>query len=92
MITEPKRIRVDPGSEIARILDEAKENPIILESNGETFHLYYEKTEQVAGFDPEKIKHAIAQTAGSWSDLDTDKMITRLYQAREQGSRPLARP
>lgn len=92
MITEPKRIRVDPGSEIARILDEAKENPVILESSGDTFRLSYEKTEQVSGLDPEKIKHAIAQTAGSWADLDTDKMIAELYQAREQGSRPLARP
>jgi hypothetical protein len=92
MITEPKRIKVNPGSEIARILDEAKENPIILESNGDIFRLYYEKTEQLSGFDPEEIKQAIAQTAGSWADLDTDKMITELYQAREQGSRPMARP
>jgi hypothetical protein len=92
MMMEPKRIKVSPGSEIARILDEAKENPIILESNGETFRLYYEKTEKLSGFDAEKIKYAIAHTAGSWADLDTDKMIAELYQAREQGSRPMARP
>lgn len=91
MITEPKRIRVDPDSEIARILDEAKENPIILESNGDTFRLSYEKSEELPVFDPEKIKDAIARTAGSWADLDTDKMIAELYRAREQGS-PLTRP
>ncbi len=92
MITESKRIRVSPNSDIARLLDEAREHPIILESNGETFRLSHEKTEQASAFDPEKVKQAIAQTAGSWADLDTDKLIAELYRAREQGSRPLGRP
>ena len=91
MITEPKRIKVNPNSEIARILDEAKENPVILESNGETYRLYHEKGNDL-GFDPEEMKHAIANAAGSWADLDTDVMIENLYRAREQGSRPLTRP
>lgn len=40
------------------------------------------------GYDPEKVKAAIATYAGSWAYLDTDKMIEEIYAAREKGSRP----
>lgn len=45
-----------------------------------------------AGYDPEKVKEAIARMAGSWADLDTEGLIAELYRAREQGSRPASRP
>lgn len=45
-----------------------------------------------ADYDPEAVRAAIAETAGSWSDLDGDALIADLYAAREQGSRPPWRP
>lgn len=45
-----------------------------------------------AGYDPIKALEALRKTAGSWKDLDADKLIDELYQAREQGSRAAARP
>ena len=45
-----------------------------------------------AGYDPEAVKEAIAKTAGSWADLDTEAIVADIYRAREQGSRPGSRP
>ena len=48
--------------------------------------------ELFADYDPEKVKEALKRTTGSWADLDTDKLLADLYQAREEGSRPATRP
>jgi excisionase family DNA binding protein len=45
-----------------------------------------------AGYDAREVKKVVAQTAGSWADLDTGALITELYREREQGSRPDSRP
>lgn len=45
-----------------------------------------------AGYDPGKVKKALAKAAGTWADLDTDALIADLYRAREEGSRPDSRP
>jgi hypothetical protein len=44
------------------------------------------------GYDPQKVREAIALTAGSWADLDTDELVDELHRARERGSRPDSRP
>lgn len=45
-----------------------------------------------AAYDPERVKKVLAETGGSWADLDTDRLIADLYRAREEGSRPVPRP
>jgi hypothetical protein len=42
--------------------------------------------------DPEGVRKMVAATAGNWADLDIDTMIREMYEAREDGSRPLDRP
>ncbi len=41
-----------------------------------------------AGYDPKLVEKALAETAGSWADIDPDALIAALYRAREEGSRP----
>jgi hypothetical protein len=90
MLAEPRRVRVDPDSELARLLHEAGENPIVLEMGGELYRLT--KEEAWAGYDAAQVKTALDRTAGRWADLDADAMIAALYRARDEGSRPAARP
>lgn len=92
MGTETKRIRIEPGSELARLLDEAGDTPVLLEKNGEMYRLTRAGADIWTGYDPAKVRTALAKTAGSWADIDTDKLITDLYRAREEGSRPITRP
>jgi hypothetical protein len=95
-VEEPtRRIKVPQGSELAKLLTEAEGMPILLEKDGELFRLERMENEAkdiFAGYDPNKVKEAIAATAGSWADLDTDKLIADIYRARKEGSRPATRP
>ena len=42
--------------------------------------------------DPERVLKNLAETAGGWADLDVDKIIADIYEARRAGSRPPNRP
>lgn len=95
MATAPKRIKVTPGSELARLLDEVGDRPLVLETNGELYRL--DRVESApegpwTGYDAEAVRQAVAETAGSWADIDTDKLIADIYRWREEGSRPASRP
>ncbi len=43
------------------------------------------------GYDSAAVARVLSETAGSWADLDADRLITTLYRAREEGSRPEGR-
>ena len=93
MLLEPNRVRIEPDSEVARFLDGVGEMPVLLEKNGKIYRLTEEKKEALwAGYDPEKARAALKRVAGSWADIDADKLITDIYRAREEGSRPSTRP
>ena len=93
MLTKPNRIRVTPDSELARFLDELEETPVLLEKNGKLYRITEEPGEDIwAGYDPEKARAALEKVAGSWADIDKDKLIAEIYRARDEGSRPITRP
>jgi hypothetical protein len=43
-------------------------------------------------YDPQKVEVALRKTAGSWADMDTDKLIADIYRWRDEGLRPIDRP
>ncbi len=95
LANKPNIIRVAAGSELARLLAKADAGPLLLEKDGDLYRLDRVATEPEniwEGYDPERVREAIAATAGSWADLDADRLIADLYRAREEGSRPDTRP
>jgi hypothetical protein len=87
----PKTVRVTAETDLPELLDDAAHGPIILEHEGERFRL--SRDEDIAYEpDPEAVRAMLADVAGSWADLDVDKMIREIYEAREAGSRPFDRP
>ncbi len=91
---DPRRMKVKPGSELARLLEAARGDVLLLEKDDELYRIVREMKEEdiSGGYDPEKVREALAETAGSWADIDTDSLIAEIYRAREQGSRPASRP
>ncbi len=89
MHAEPKRITVKPDSELARLLDEAANTPLLLEKDGVQYRLDREENHIRADYDPEVAREGIRTAAGSWKDIDTEALKAHLYRAREEGSRPL---
>lgn len=95
MAAAPKRIKVTPGSELARLLEEARRGPVLLEENGSLYRLdrVEQESEDIwAGYDPERVRVAIDTYGGSWKDLDAEALKASIYRAREEGSRPPDRP
>ena len=95
MASRPKKIKVSAGSELGKLLNEAREHAVVLETNGELYRLdrMEKEPEDIwEGYDPEKVREAVKKSAGTWADLDGDELIADIYRAREEGSRPADRP
>ncbi|MGH2530810.1 MAG: hypothetical protein ACRDJW_00760 [Thermomicrobiales bacterium] len=95
MVSAVKTVTVEPDSDVARLIDEAGDRPLVLITNGRRYRLEREETENDdpwADYDPEKAKAGILAAAGSWSDVDTEQMIADIYRWREEGSRPADPP
>jgi hypothetical protein len=86
MTMETKRIHITPGSELARLLEEAGEVPLLLEKDGELYRL--SRAEDIwAGYDPDKARAALLKSAGALRGVNRDQLLTDIHQAREQDSR-----
>ena len=86
-------VLVEPGSELAQLLDKATAEPVLLEKDGTRFRLVPEENEDVwVDYDPDKVVEVIDKLAGSLSDVDADALIAAIYRAREDGSRQTDRP
>ncbi|HET8625876.1 MAG TPA: hypothetical protein VFL91_00550, partial [Thermomicrobiales bacterium] len=87
-----KTIRVRPGSELARLLDETGDEALLLEKDGVYYRLHRLAREDLldepAPYDAEAVRAALDATVGGWADLDADALIAGLYRARAEGSRP----
>jgi hypothetical protein len=95
MAKEPKKIKVAANSELGKLVDEARRHPVLLEKDGAVYSLTPHSSDPDdlwAGYDPEKVKNALATYGGSWADLAVDPMIAEIYTARERGTRPANRP
>jgi hypothetical protein len=96
MVATHKTVKVTPESRVDDLLADANSEPVLLERHGMVYRLSHEGANQDIweGYepDPEAIGKMLDEVAGSWSDLDTDKMIAELYEAREKGSRPADQP
>jgi hypothetical protein len=92
MAEEPEPIKVPSESDLADLLAMAEEAPLVLESNGVRYRLVKEEDDLWSGYDPKRVRAAVAETAGSWADLDADALIADVYRWRAEGSRPATRP
>ena len=83
-----KTIRVTDEIELLDLLDDAAKEPVIIERDGDRFRLG--RDDDIAYEpDPQLVRATLAATAGSWADLDIDRVIRELHEARETGTRPL---
>ncbi len=88
MHAEPKRITVKPDSELARLLDEAADRPLLLEKDGVQYRLDREGTDIRAAYDPEVARDGIRKAAGSWKAMDAEAFKAYIRERRSASSRP----
>lgn len=92
MAAQPRTIIVPPTGELARLLDEAADGPLVLERDGVRYRLDRENDSLLRNDDPAKTLAGIEAAGGSWRDLDAEKLKADIYRAREEGTRPADRP
>jgi hypothetical protein len=84
---EPRTIKVAPGSELAKLLQEAAVGPVLLEQDGSLFRV---EADEPSRYDPDRALAGIRKAAGTWADLDADDVKAYVYRGRAQGTRPEA--
>jgi hypothetical protein len=85
MLTEPTRIRITPGSELAQLLDKMGDAPLLLEKDGELYSLT--KAQDIwAGYDPKRAREALRKSAGAFRSIDRKELLDDIHQARQQDS------
>ena len=92
MLSLAKTIHIEPGGEIDRLLDEAKEGPITIEREGVRYHISriladHEDDEEFE-YDPERARAGMRAAAGFLTDEDAERLRNYIYEGREQGTRP----
>lgn len=86
MYLQPKRIKVEPGSELARLLEEANEAPLLLEKDGVLYHLtaFGSEADIWVGYDPQRVRAGLKTSAGALSGVDTNQLLADIHESREQ--------
>jgi acyl-CoA reductase-like NAD-dependent aldehyde dehydrogenase len=87
MAIEPRRLPAKPGSELARLLDEAARSPLLVERDGVTYRITVESPHGKSVHDPQAAIAAMRAAAGSWKDIDAEAFKAQLYRAREEGTK-----
>lgn len=94
MVATRKTIKVTSESTVDELFTDADSSPVVLERNGVRYRLSREdaKPDIWEGYDPERARQVLDDVAGIFSDIDVDRWIADIYDAREKGSRPIDRP
>lgn len=84
-----KRITVQAGSELSRLLDEADKGPLLLERDGKTYRLVSKAQEDEdfwAGYDPDEVRRVLHEMAGSLPEDEADRMLAELSRRRDEAA------
>ncbi len=74
MIAEAKTIEVAPGSELARVLDEAAGKPLVLIKDGVRYRLTPEDAPDSSPVSPQSVTPQGTAPRDPWADYDPDKL------------------
>ncbi|MGH2533814.1 MAG: hypothetical protein ACRDJW_16095 [Thermomicrobiales bacterium] len=93
MVASRKTVKVTSESNIVRLLDDAKNEPVLLEREGIVYRL--SRTDEIediwAGYDPERVRAGLKAMAGIISVEEGERLKELVYRGREEGTRPAER-
>jgi hypothetical protein len=83
-------LTLNPDDELARRLDDAAGQPLIIEHNGVRYRI--EPEDPFAFYDPQKMREAIHAAAGTMKGVNREELLADLRAERGQASigRPAA--
>jgi hypothetical protein len=89
MIREPKRVQLGPSTNLVSILEDvhADKIPRLIERDGQPLAMVVDPAdygEPLRTPTSKARKAELLNLAGVWADLDADRLIERIYQARRE--------
>jgi hypothetical protein len=89
MIVHRNPTKITAKTDLDALLDEAAKAPVLLERRGILYRLSLDEDAKrdKTNSEREGELRALDETIGSWADLDIDKIIEDIYEARRAGSR-----
>ncbi len=97
MAEQPKSIDMSDAADILRLADEVRRTgeSRVLRRNGEDLAMLVPlppaRTSPLKKPTTQDYE-AFRRAAGSWADIDTDRLIEDIHRARREGTRPSDRP
>jgi hypothetical protein len=88
MHTTHLTITIDDDSELGRALDAHPREPITLVRGWHRFRFVPDQDDPWANYDPERLREAIREVAGTLTPEEGDRIKEAIYRAREEGTRP----
>lgn len=88
----PRTVRVTDDTDLSELLDAASAGPIQIERDGVIYQLAREDADIWSGYDPERVLAGIDAGVGAITPKEADRLKEAVYRAREDGTRPAARP
>jgi hypothetical protein len=87
MTTARKRIHVQPQTTVDELLAEAREQPVVLERDGELYQLSKTAPDDIwVGYDPDTVRAALERAVGMLDGVDRKVLIRDLRVERGQDS------
>jgi hypothetical protein len=90
MVASRKTVKVTPESDIIRLLDDAENEPVLLEREGVVYRL--SRTDEIediwAGYDPDRVRAGLKAMAGILSVDEGERLKELVYRGREEGTQP----
>lgn len=90
MITRQRIVSIQPESDTAKLLEQASETPLIVESGGRRFRITQDPADPFADYDPSRARQAIEEGFGALVGVDIEQLKADLWEQRNQDS--LGRP
>ena len=92
MVAVHTPIHVTHDSDLAQLLDQANEQPVLLEKDGVVYRLSIADPDDLwAGYDPERLRATVMRMAGSLSEEEGERIKALIYRGREEGTGPIDR-
>jgi hypothetical protein len=91
MIKPERTITVLPNSELAALLDEARQASVVLEREGVRYLLVRENADPFEHYDAATVQRSL-RTAGHLSPEEAVRLKASVQAGREEGTRPITRP
>ncbi len=86
-MADPKPIHIEPTSDTARLLEQADEIPLTVESRGRIYRIERQERTTLENYDPAKALAGLRSGIGLYDGIDVKTAMREIREQRDQADR-----